>query len=70
LELSAGGVAGIRRCFTERGLEGCVRRKVPVREYRTKLDGEQEARRLAERSPFDDTPNPTFTPILSAGKRR
>ena len=57
LELSAGGVAGIRRCFTERGLEGCVRRKVPVREYRTKLDGEQEARRLAERLEIHQMPN-------------
>ena len=43
LELSSGGVAGIRRRFTERGLEGCVRRKSPDREYGTKLDGEQEA---------------------------
>jgi hypothetical protein len=25
---------------------------------------------VAERSPFNETPNPTFTPILSAGKRR
>jgi hypothetical protein len=57
LELSAGGVGGIRRCFTERGLEGCVRRKDPVREYRTKLDGEQEARRLAERLEIHQTPN-------------
>lgn len=44
LELSAGGVAGIRRRFSERGLEGCVRRKNPDREYERKLDGEQQAR--------------------------
>ena len=44
LELSAGGVAGIRQRFCERGLEGCTRRKRPEREYERKLDGEQEAR--------------------------
>jgi len=44
LELSAGGVGGIRRRFSERGLEGCVHRKSPDREYDRKLDGEQEAR--------------------------
>jgi hypothetical protein len=43
LELSAGGVAGIRRRYTERGLEGCVHRKALDRAYKTKLDGEQEA---------------------------
>jgi hypothetical protein len=43
LELSSGGVGGIRRRFSERGLEGCVRRKSPDREYERKLDGEQEA---------------------------
>ena len=42
-ELSAGGVGGIRWRFSERGLEGCVRRKSPDREYERKLDGEQEA---------------------------
>ena len=42
-ELSARGVGGIRRRFWERGLEGCVRRKSPDREYERKLDGEQEA---------------------------
>jgi hypothetical protein len=44
LELSAGGVAGIRQRFSERGLEGSVERKRPEREYERKLDGEQEAR--------------------------
>jgi hypothetical protein len=44
LELSAGGVAGTRRRFSERGLDGCVWRKAPDRECKTKLDGEQEAR--------------------------
>lgn len=43
LELSAGGVGGIRRRFSKRGLAGCVRRKSPDREYERKLDGEQEA---------------------------
>jgi hypothetical protein len=44
LELSSGGVAGIRRRFSERGTRGTVKRKTPDREYETKLDGEQEAR--------------------------
>jgi transposase len=43
-ELSVGGTKGIRRRFAERGLEGCVKRKKPDREYERKLDGEQEAR--------------------------
>lgn len=44
LELSGGGTKGIRRRFAERGLEGCVKRKKPDREYERKLDGDQEAR--------------------------
>jgi len=44
LELSSGGVAGIRRRFSKRGTRGTVQRKAPDREYETKLDGEQEAR--------------------------
>ena len=44
LELSVGGTKGIRRRFAERGLEGCVKRKKPDREYERLLDGEQEAR--------------------------
>lgn len=43
LELSHGGVAGIRRRFCQRGLRGCLERKRPAREYERKLDGEQEA---------------------------
>ena len=46
LELSSGGVAGIRRRFSKRGAQGAVKRKAPDREYETKLDGEQEARLL------------------------
>ncbi len=42
-ELSKGGVAGIRRRFCKRGLEGTVKRKSPDREYDRKLDGEKEA---------------------------
>ena len=42
-ELSKGGVAGIRRRFCERGLEGTVKRKSPDREYDRKLNGEKEA---------------------------
>ena len=44
LEISSGGVQGIRRRFSERGLRGTVERKAPDREYERKLDGEQEAR--------------------------
>jgi hypothetical protein len=47
LELSSGCVANIRRRYADRGLEDCVRRKAPDREYKTKyktkLDGEQES---------------------------
>lgn len=43
LELSTGGVAGIRRRLSKRGVEGTIKRKAPDREYETKLDGEQEA---------------------------
>jgi len=42
-DLSAGGVAGIRERFCERGLEGTVKRKSPDREYDRRLDGEKEA---------------------------
>ena len=42
-ELSEGGVAGVRRRFCERGLEGTVKRKSPDREYERKLTGEKEA---------------------------
>lgn len=42
-ELSKGGVAGIRRRFCRRGLEGTVKRKSPDREYERKLGGEKEA---------------------------
>ena len=42
-ELSKGDVAGIRRRFCERGLEGTVKRKSPDREYDRKLNGEKEA---------------------------
>ena len=44
LEVASGTVAGIRRRFYERGLNGCVERKSPDREYDRKLDGEQEAK--------------------------
>jgi hypothetical protein len=43
LELSPGGIAGIRRRFCERGLRACLARKVPKRQYERKLDGEKEA---------------------------
>ena len=43
LEVASSTVAGIRQRFCERGLNGCVERKSPDREYDRKLDGEQEA---------------------------
>lgn len=43
LEVAAGTVAEIRKRFSERGLTGCIERKAPAREYKRKLDGEQEA---------------------------
>ena len=40
-------VARVRRRFVEHGLDAALRRRPPRREYRRKLDGEQEAHRIA-----------------------
>ena len=40
-------VERVRRQFVERGLDGAVRQRRPRREYRTRLDGEQEAHLVA-----------------------
>jgi hypothetical protein len=47
LEVSAATVARVRRLYCTAGLEAAVYRKAPEREYRRKLDGEQEARLVA-----------------------
>jgi transposase len=44
LEVHPTTVARVRQQFATGGLEAAVRRKAPEREYRRKLDGEQEAR--------------------------
>jgi hypothetical protein len=40
-------VARVRRQFVEQGLEAALNRRPPRREYRRKLDGEQEAHLIA-----------------------
>jgi len=48
LDTSLSTIARVRQQFVERGLTAAVRRRPPRREYRRKLDGEQEARLIAE----------------------
>jgi hypothetical protein len=40
-------VARVRRQYVEQGLEAALNRRPPRREYRRKLDGEQEAHLIA-----------------------
>ncbi len=40
-------MARVRQRYDSEGLEATLRRKAPDREYRRKLDGEQEARLIA-----------------------
>ena len=47
VEVSQPTVARVRRQHVERGLEAALGRRPPRREYRRKLDGEQEARLVA-----------------------
>lgn len=47
VEVSQPTVARVRRQDVEDGLEAALSRRAPRREYRRKLDGEQEARLLA-----------------------
>jgi transposase len=47
LEVSRPTVERIRRRFADQGLSAALRRRPPRREYRRKLDGEQEARLVA-----------------------
>ncbi len=47
VEVSQPTVARVRRQYFEEGLEAALNRRPPKREYRRKLDGEQEARLIA-----------------------
>jgi homeodomain-containing protein len=47
LEVNPATVARVRRVYCTAGLEAAVYRKAPARQYRRKLDGEQEARLAA-----------------------
>ena len=47
LDVGVSTVERVRRCFVEHGLEAAIRRRRPHREYRTRLDGEQEAHLIA-----------------------
>ncbi len=47
VEVSQPTVARVRKQFVEEGLEASLNRRPPRREYRRKLDGEQEARLVA-----------------------
>src|SRR5215213_3697336 len=46
-EVSQPTVARVRRQYVEQGLEAALNRRPPRREYRRKLDGEQEAHLIA-----------------------
>lgn len=47
VEVSQPTVARVRRQYFEEGLEAALNRRPPKREYRRKLDGEQEAQLIA-----------------------
>jgi len=47
VEVSAATVARVRQRYVAAGLEAALERKAPAREYRRKLDGEQEAHLVA-----------------------
>ena len=47
LEVGHATVARVRQAYATAGLEAALARKAPDREYRRKLDGEQEARLVA-----------------------
>ncbi len=47
VEVSQPTVARVRKQYFEEGLESALDRRPPNREYRRKLDGEQEARLIA-----------------------
>jgi transposase len=47
VEVSQPTIARVRRQFVEQGLAAALNRRAPRREYRRKLDGEQEAHLIA-----------------------
>jgi transposase len=47
VEVSQPTISRVRQQFVEEGLEAALNRRAPRREYRRKLDGEQEARLVA-----------------------
>jgi transposase len=47
VEVSQPTVARVRKQYLEEGLEAALNRRAPNRQYRRKLDGEQEARLIA-----------------------
>jgi hypothetical protein len=47
LDVSIPTIVRVRQCFVEGGLEAALRRRPPAREYKHKLDGEQEAHLIA-----------------------
>jgi transposase len=47
VEVSQPTIARIRKQYVEAGLEAALNRRAPRRDYRRKLDGEQEARLIA-----------------------
>ena len=47
VEVTQPTVARVRRQYVEEGMEAALNRRAPRRDYRRKLDGEQEARLLA-----------------------
>ncbi len=47
MEVSQPTISRIRKQYVEEGLEAALNRRAPRREYKRKLDGEQEARLIA-----------------------
>jgi transposase len=68
VEVSQPTVARVRRQYVEAGLEAALNRRAPRREYRRKLDGEQEARLLAVACSKPPDGEARWTLRLLAGK--
>lgn len=47
LDVSIPTIERVRQCFVEEGLEAALNRRPPTREYKRRLDGEQEAHLIA-----------------------
>ena len=68
VEVSQPTVARVRRQYVEEGLEAALHRRAPRREYRRKLDGEQEARLIAVACGEPPAGRARWTPRLLADK--